>query len=76
MNKTDLEKEWLFSNAIVALIGVFLLGTAWRPSSDRDIVFIPIVILLFFAALFFGLTSVVPILRDKASCLECVVKII
>ena len=67
MSKSELEKEWLFGNSVIALIGMFILGTAWRPSSDQDIVFISIGALLFFSALLFGLTSVVPVLRSKAS---------
>lgn len=83
MSKSELEKEWLFGNAIVALAGAFLWGTAWTPSSGEytypiinvsvpnfaDGIFILIGAFLIFAALFFAFTSVVPICRNQASTL-------
>ena len=83
MSKSDLKKEWLFGNSIIALVGAFLWGTAWRPSSgeytypiinesvstDMDIVFVPIGAFLIFAVLFFAFTSVVPLCREQASTL-------
>ncbi|MCY4654201.1 MAG: hypothetical protein OXC95_13680 [Dehalococcoidia bacterium] len=83
MSKSELEKEWLFGNSIISLVGAFLWGTAWRPSSgeytypiinvsvstDLDIIFVPIGAFLIFAALFFAFTSVAPYLRNCASTL-------
>ena len=83
VNKTELEKEWLFGNAIVALAGAFLWGTAWTPSSGKytypiinvsvpnfsDGIFILIGAFLIFTALFFAFTSVVPLCRNQASTL-------
>ena len=83
MSKSELEKEWLFGNSIVALVGAFLWGTAWTPSSGKytypiinlsvpnfsDGIFILIGAFLIFAALFFAFTSVVPLCRNQASTL-------
>ena len=32
MTKEELKREWLFSNALVALVGALLLGQVWEPS--------------------------------------------
>lgn len=71
MSKSELVKEWLFGNSIIALVGAFLWGTAWRPtaSTDPDWLFVSIGIFLVFAALFFAFTSVVPLCRNQASIL-------
>ena len=81
MNKTEMEKDWLFGNSVVAIAGAFILGMAWRPtggeytypiinvtvSRNSDWFFIAIGAFLLFAAFFFGLTSIVPFLRNHAS---------
>ena len=30
MNTTDMEKDWLAGNAVVAFVGALLLGQSWR----------------------------------------------
>ena len=81
MTKSEMEKDWLFGNSIVALTGALVWGIAWRPtggeytypfinltvSTDLDWFFIAIGAFMLFAAFFFGLASIFPIIRKPAS---------
>ena len=83
MSKSELEKEWLFGNSVVALVGALLWGTAWRPWSGEytypiinvsipnytNEVFVLIGAFLFLAAFFFGVASLFPLCRNQASTL-------
>ena len=80
MSKSELKKDWLFGNSVVALTGAFILGMAWKPtageytypiinvtvSTDLDWFFIVVGAFLIFATFFFGLASIVPFLRNHA----------
>ena len=75
MNTTDMEKDWLAGNAVVAFVGALLLGQSWRmPQGPAKLLFvfaIPdftalLIIGLFVLSLAFALASLVAPLRRWA----------
>ena len=79
MNQSELKKEWLAGNSVVALGGALLLAQSWRLSGGViqlpfgrtipdlfDVVYIAIVSFLLASSVMLGLASMLPILRNWA----------